>query len=126
MKFNKTAVISLAVMVVTFILCIALRAVPVSRIWNSYSVAYVEKSLPEETVLSYFRKYSVENVISLGGQKIPFVSDFTPVLPQRDSTYLSDRLSYFLDLSDSYCLYYIPKRNDSSCVKALEEIKRAM
>lgn len=124
MKFNKTAVISLAVMVVTFILCIALRAVPVSRIWNSYSVAYVEKSLPEETVLSYFRKYSVENVISLGGQKVPFVSDFTPVLPQRDSTYLSDRLSYFLDLSDSYCLYYIPKRNDSSCVKALEEIVR--
>ena len=122
MKLNKTALISLAIIVTTLVLCIALRAVPVSRIWNSYSVAYVDKSLSEETVLSYFSKNSVDDVISLSGQKVPFVSDFTPVLPQRDSTYLSDRLSYFFDLSDSYCLYYIPKRSDSACVKALEEI----
>ncbi|WP_407399114.1 hypothetical protein [Treponema sp.] len=122
MKFNKTAAVSLAVIIATFILSIVLRAVPVSRIWNSYSVAYVEKSLSEETVLSYFERYSIDSVISLGGQRVPFVSDFTPVLPQRDSSYLSDRLSYFFDLSDTYCLYYIPKRNDSACVKALEEI----
>ncbi|MCQ2241467.1 hypothetical protein [Treponema sp.] len=124
MKFNKTALISLAVITATFVLSLCLRAVPVSRIWNNYSVAYVEKTLPEETVLSYFARHSVENVISLGGQRIPFVSDFTPVLPQRDSAYLSERLSYFFDLSDTYSLYYIPKRNDSACVKALEEIVR--
>ena len=122
MKFNKTALISLAVIFVPIVLPVTLRAVPVSRIWNNYSVAYVEKTLPEETVLSYFNKYSIENIISLGGQRIPFVSDFTPVLPQRESTYLKDRLLYFFDLSDNYSLYYIPKKSDSACVKALEEI----
>lgn len=122
MKLNKTALISLAVIITNFILCICLRAVPVSRIWNSYSVAYVEKSLSEEIVLSYFEKNSVENVISFSKQKIPFISDYTPVLPQRDSLYLTNRLFYFFDYSNTYNLFYIPKKSDSNCVKALEEI----
>lgn len=122
MKINKTAVISLAVITVTLILCMALKAVPVSRIWDSYSVVYVDKDLSENKVLDIFESNSVEHVISLGRQKVPFISDFTPVLPQRESTYLSDRLSYFYDYSETYSLYYIPRGHDSGVMKAIEEI----
>lgn len=124
MKVNRSALISLAVIVIYLILSVSLRTVPVSRIWDSYSVVYVDKSMPEEEVLAVFEKYSVEHIISLGRQRIPFVSDFTPVMPQKASSYLSDRLSYFFDFSDTYCLYYIPRGNDSGAGKALDEIMR--
>ena len=124
MKFSKSAFISSAIVILTFILCFIFRAVPVSKIWDSYSVVYVDKSYPEYKVLNLFSQYGIEGILSLGQQKVPFVSDFTPILPQEMNSYLLERLAYFQDYNENYRLYYVPRGNDSACEKVLEEIIR--
>ena len=124
MKFNKSVLVSFSVIIVSLVLCVLFRAVPVSRIWNSYSVLYADKSLSEEYVLSVLENHNVKETISFAQQKVPFVSSFTPVMPYESSAYLRERMAYFFDYSDTYSLYYVPKGKDSDCVKALEEISR--
>lgn len=124
MKFPKAFFVPVIVIAVSLFACIALRSVPVSRIWNSYSVVYVEKSVPERFVLDTLEKYGCSGILSLGQQGIPVASDFTPVLPGRMNDYLYRRLSYFSDESSSFGVYYVPRGNESYAVKALEEIVR--
>ncbi|MBQ2081443.1 MAG: hypothetical protein II461_06745, partial [Treponema sp.] len=71
-----------------------------ARIWNNYSVCYVEKSVPEATVLFYLEQAGCRDIISLSAQRIPDVERY----PSVDSSYLTKRLDYFHDEGAKYNL----------------------
>ncbi len=114
----------LAVIIATLFSYFFFRSVPVSKIWNNYTVLYVDRTVQEDEVLKILSDYGCSNVISLRKQRIPFVSDFTPVLPGSENAYLQKRLLYFFDATSNYALYYIPQSCDSNAVKALEYLVR--
>ncbi len=120
MKNSAKTALSFFVIVISLFAFFFMRSVPVSRIWNGYTVVYVEKSLSERQVLSYFEKFGVEGAISPGSQRVPFYSDVTPVLPDSYGKYLRDRLNYFYDYSKNYMLYYVPQNFDGAVSKAVE------
>ena len=78
----------------------------------------------EENALSYLDNAGSQNIISLGRQQIPLVSDFTPVLPDSCNEYLTSRLGYFFDYSKSFLLYYVPNGSGQQILKALENLSQ--
>lgn len=120
MKIKAPVIVSAAVILITLLLLIILKSVPVTKIWKNYTVIYVEKKLSEETVISYLKKSGCDDIISLSNQRAPVNSAFVPVLPSDYGDYLSKRLKYFSDESDNYTLYYVPSKYDRSASRALE------
>lgn len=96
----------------------SLRSIPMARIWNNYSVCYVEKSVPEATVLFYLEQAGCRDIISLSAQRIPNVERY----PSVDSSYLTKRLDYFHDEGSKYNLYYIPEQYQGEAGKAVQSI----
>ncbi len=121
-NFIKIAGISFAVILLTILSLIFLRSLPVTKIWNSYSVVYVDKILDEGEVLSFFEKEGIQNVVSFSNQKIPVVNEMTPVIPQTEGSYLFSRLKYFSDKSFKYNLFYVPQIYEGSASKAVNKI----
>lgn len=126
MKAKNIRIISFAVICAAVFSFYALRSVPVSRIWNSYAVACVDKAADEETVLSYLERFGCKEVISLGQQRVPIMCDIVPVLPEGGRSYLTERLGYFFDYSRSFLLYYIPQGSGSQAAKALDLLSREL
>ena len=125
MKPSKLKIsFSIAAVCSAFVFLFAFRSIPVFRIWDSYKVVYADKSIPEEKVLSCLENAGCQNIISLGRQQIPLVSDFTPVLPDSYNEYLTSRLAYFFDYSKSFLLYYIPNGSGQQILKALENLSQ--
>lgn len=109
MKFKFSLLLSLIVFFIFSVCCFVFRSIPVSKIWNNYSVLYTENSVPEATVLFYLEQAGCKNIISLSGQKTPQVNRVIPY-ENIDSSYLTDRLAYFRDESSRYQLFYIPEQ----------------
>lgn len=125
MKPSKLKIsFSIAAVCSAFVFLFAFRSIPVFRIWDSYKVVYADKSIPEEKVLSCLENAGCQNIISLGRQQIPLVSDFTPVLPDSYNEYLTSRLGYFFDYSKSFLLYYIPNGSGQQILRALENLSQ--
>lgn len=120
MKIKTPVIVSAAVILITLLFLIILKSVPVTKIWKNYTVLYVEKKLSEETVVSYLKKSGCRDIITLSNQRSPVNSSFVPVLPSDYGDYLSKRLKYFSDESDSYILYYVPSKYDRAASRALE------
>lgn len=121
---NIGVYLSLFVIAVYLVLCVALHGTPATRIWESYTVLFADKDISEDVVLSFLDAEDCHEVISLGSQKVPYVSHFSPVLPTAFDDYLSSRLGYFSDRSGDYALYYIPAGNEVQSIKAAEKISK--
>ena len=121
---NIATYFSLAIIMVYVVLCVALHGEPTSRIWEGYTLFFADKHISEETALSFLSSEGCHEVISLGSQKVPYVSHFGPVLPQVFDDYLSARLGYFSDRSGDYALYYIPAGNEAQAIKAAEKLSK--
>lgn len=114
MKPSKLKIsFSIAAVCSAFVFLFAFRSIPVFRIWDSYKVVYADKSIPEEKVLSCLENAGCQNIISLGRQQIPLVSDFTPVLPDSYNEYLTSRLGYFLTTQNLFCFIIFRMVQDS-------------
>ena len=127
MKISKSVIISSCLIFLSLIMLFLLRSVPVTKIWSSYSVLYVDKSFSEENVLSILNKNGCSEVISLGQQRVPFYSSFLPAdfsTSKTGSNYLTERLRYFYDESNSFMLYYIPNRFEANLSKSSNEISK--
>ncbi len=125
MKPSKAKILfSAAAVCAAFIFLFAFRSIPVFRIWDSYKVVYADKAIPEEKVLSCLEDAGCQNIISLGRQQVPLVSDFTPVIPDSYNEYLTSRLAYFFDYSKSFLLYYVPGGAGQQILKALEDLSQ--
>ena len=97
------------------------RTVPSGKIWKAYSVAYVHKSVPAETVLGLLDGAGITGVLSSEHEPFPPLSRFAPV---QYGTYgaFSYRLLqsvFFADKSDAFALYYIPEHDTEKAVRAL-------
>ena len=123
MKYKFRLLISVIFFLVFALCCFVFRSMPVAKIWNNYSVLYTDNSVPEATVLFYLEQEGCRDVISLSGQKMPPLSQFT--MPEAiDETYLDERLGYFSDESSSYQLFYIPDQyHDRAKAAAVSLIK---
>ena len=98
---------------------------PVAKIWNNYSVAYVSNAVSEDLVVFYLENEGCQDVITLSGQKVPFVSSISPVA-SADNEYLDQRLRYFSDMSSSYRLFYIPEKYQDGASRAIAKLSREM
>ncbi|MCI6953338.1 MAG: hypothetical protein MR839_05500 [Spirochaetia bacterium] len=96
----------LVAVAILFIFCFNAR-IPESHSWKGYFVVYVDRTIPESEVLTTFSDYGVKKIITLSGQRQPFVSDYVPVQSLDSDEYLTDRQRYFFDQSQKMQLYYI-------------------
>ena len=88
----------LVAVAILFIFCFNAR-IPESHSWKGYFVVYVDRTIPESEVLTTFSDYGVKKIITLSGQRQPFVSDYVPVQSLDSDEYLTDRQRYFFDQS---------------------------
>lgn len=124
MKINVKIVLSSLVVLVCAGLLFAYRSIPVSKIWDNYSIVYVEKSLSENQVLSFLEASGCQGVVSFSAQQIPLVSSFTPVEYDDKTNYLSRRNMYFTDKSKQYSLYYVPSKYENNALLAIKEMAK--
>ncbi len=123
MKVRFRFVLTVIVFLVTVFCLFKFRTVPVSKIWNNYSVLYAEKSVPEETVSAYLKDAGCKDVIALKEQRVPFVSRYLPVAPSQ-SSYMSDREMYFTDEECRYNLFYVPEKYHDNAKEALGGLEK--
>ena len=121
---KKTAIFCLAVISLNIFFLIFLRSIPIKKIWNSYSVVYVEKSLNEQKVLEYFDDFGIQNCVSFSNQKVPFVNEITPIIPQSQDSYIYKRMNFFSDKSAKYNLFYIPESSEKKISNVLNKISQ--
>ncbi|MCR5495516.1 MAG: hypothetical protein K6F15_07760 [Treponema sp.] len=90
------------------------RVIPASRLWNNYSVMYVQKEAPQEKVISLFSEYGVEDYICIFNQKTPLAvpsqSAEYSLATLSFSNYLEERKAYFYDYSKNFLIYYVPEK----------------
>ena len=125
MKFRFSLFFSLVIFLVLCGFLYGLRSMPVAKIWNNYSVAYVSNAVSEDLVVFYLENEGCQDVITLSGQKVPFVSSISPVA-SADNEYLDQRLRYFSDMSSSYRLFYIPEKYQDGASRAIAKLSREM
>ena len=113
------SLLPLAVIVLSLLVLFFTRSLPVTKIWKSYQVLYVQQSVPEDEVLDVLEKESCKDVISLSKQRIPVFSKIAPVQPCTEDSYLFKRNAYFHDEDGKYMLYYIPEVYEKQTEKAL-------
>lgn len=114
MKYFKEY--ALPFLIIIFSLCIffIFRSIPVTKIWNGYSIAYIPIDSDKNVVNKTFEQSGCKNIISFDNQYIPLLMPHnTPevslALSGLESTkYLQNRNSYFFDKNNLYQLYYIP------------------
>lgn len=124
MNFNVKIVLSSLVGLVCLGLLFAFRSIPVSKIWENYSIVYVEKTLSEDQVLEFLKESGCDGVVSSSAQQVPLVSSFTPIEYSDSTDYLSRRNMYFTDSSKLYSLYYVPSRYENNAISAIKEIAK--
>jgi hypothetical protein len=123
MKFPFKIVVPLIIIAVCSCCLILFKSIPVTRIWNSYQVLYVDAKTDEQTVLSYLHDAGCKDVISLSSQQVPLYSPYVSVEPGADKTnYLQRRLGYFTDQSKAYRLFYIPSAYERQTATAVNEL----
>ncbi|MBO4320247.1 MAG: hypothetical protein J5857_07235 [Treponema sp.] len=125
MKFRFSLFFSLVVFLFLCGFLYAFRSIPVAKIWNNYSVAYVDNSVSEDLVVFYLESEGCTDVITLSSQVVPFVSAVSPVASY-DSEYLDQRLKYFSDQGSAYRLYYIPDRYQDNASRAIAKVGREL
>lgn len=124
MNFNLKTVVSSLVVLMCVGMLVAFRSIPVSKIWNSYSIVYVEKSVSENQVLNVLSDNGCEDVIASSLQRVPLVSNFTPVEYADSAEYLSRRNMYFTDQTKLYSLYYVPSKYENNALNAIKELSK--
>lgn len=117
-------IISLLIIISCTIMLHFTRSTPVSKIWKSYQVLYVDNTVPEEKIISVLEKNSCREIICFTQQRQPLFSVYTPVeAKQKSSAYLTERLKYFTDRQNQFRLYYIPQEYNVYAEKALSQIQ---
>lgn len=112
----------IACILITLLCLILFRSIAVSRIWSSYRVLYVDRSVDEATVLSCLEAAGCRNTITLSAQRTPLQAPMTALPPDSSAPYLVQRLQYFTDKDNRYRLFYIPDGYEQQIAKALRSI----
>ncbi len=123
MNLNPKKLIPFLVSLLVFFLLCNFRSVPVSQFWKGYQMLYVyTDTLSESDILTVLEKNGCSSVISYGSQRVPFVSQLSPVQAQDSSSYLYKRADFFMDKNHSAMVFYIPEEQSSQLEKGIREI----
>ncbi|MGI5172087.1 hypothetical protein H0R92_00600 [Treponema sp. OMZ 840] len=102
------------------------RTLPAVKIWQSYSVVYVEKQERVEDILDLFAQEGITGVLSATHTGFPPLSPFAPVQynDKADTVFSYEDLQnlFFSDKSDAFRLYYIPEQYKEKAVKVLKTL----
>ena len=121
---------------ILFLACIVLiiffKTVPAQKLWNDYSVLYVQKDSSDDSVQKALTSSGIQNYICLSNQFLPInlsenSIEFTMFkLNASKNDYSNKRVNYFFDKSKNFRLYYIPNeynKNLSDAVHFLSQNK---
>lgn len=113
---NYIKFIAPLVFVISLVTILCVKSVPSGRLWNNYSVLYVEKNSDDSQVLEALASTDVKGVVAASSQYIPSTYSENSIeismlrlnFDQSDKNYLAKRNSFFFDKSEKYRLYYVP------------------
>lgn len=107
MKNSLKVLISIILIFVSLFCIFIFRVLPSVKIWDSYSVFYVDKSLNIDILLE---EYNGKGVISLFNQEYPKNNELTPIMEEftlRNFSSKEIRDVFFYDLDKKYQLLYV-------------------
>ena len=130
MKYLKEYLIPSCIIIISILSMIFFRTLPSSKLWDDYSVVYVQKDADEALIQKLFDDYGCADVISGAEQFVPI--EFPSESPELSmaiakvdsSNYLIRRNLYFFDKNSNYKIYYVPdeyKSNIEDVVFSLQE-----
>lgn len=121
---------------ILFLACIVLiiffKTVPAQKLWNDYSVLYVQKDVSDDSVQKALTSSGIQNYVCLSNQFLPInlsenSIEFTMFkLNSTKNDYSNRRVNYFFDKSKNFRLYYIPNeytQNLSDAIHILSQNK---
>ena len=130
MKYLKEYLIPSCIIIISILSMIFFRTIPSSKLWDDYSVVYVQKNVDESLIQKLFDDYGCKDVISGAEQFVPM--EFSSESPEismaiakvDSSNYLVRRNLYFFDKNSNYKIYYVPdeyKNNLEDVIFSLQE-----
>ncbi len=123
MKQLKLLAVTSAICLITVFAFIFFRTVPVSRLWKGYQVVYVKtQTVTEPQLARILEENGCRNVVSKSSQRIPVISNFSPVQVQNSTSYLSRRDVFFHDETNTAFVFYVPEGQDAALSRALATI----
>ena len=79
MKNLKHYLIPSFLILLSVVLLLVLKKTPSKKMWDDYSVFYIEETTDENYIENLFKNYNIKDFISLKNQKVPLtVSENTP------------------------------------------------
>ena len=116
MKNLKHYLIPSFLILLSVVLLLVLKKTPSKKMWDDYSVFYIEETTDENYIENLFKNYNIKDFISLKNQKVPLtVSENTPeyslsLSSLEHSDYLDARIKYFFDKSGKFKIYYVENK----------------
>ena len=110
MKSSLKIVLSLCLIIASLFSIYFFRILPSIKIWDSYKVFYIDKSIDFISVFSDFEKSYKDGIISKESQKYPEENNLTPVMGEYSLQNFSSielRDIFFQDKNDNYQLFYV-------------------
>lgn len=104
------------------------RVIPASKLWNGYSVMYVQKDADQNKVYKALYESGINNFISLFNQKIPLANSIFSaeyaLSTLSFSNYLEERKGYFFDSSKQFFVYYIPDNYETELRHVIQQLNQ--
>ena len=113
--------------IIFFIICVSLlsifllKTVEYSKIWNGYSVFYVDKSVDLNVVLADINQ---DGIVYLGTQSYPKENELTPIMFDfQVSNFSSEEIRkiFYVDKNNRYQLFYV---ENSLVESVIEELRK--
>lgn len=124
MKSSLKIVLSLCLIIASLFSIYFFRILPSIRIWDSYKVFYIDKSIDFISVFSDFEKSYKDGIISKESQKYPEENNLTPIMGEYSLQNFSSielRDIFFQDKNDNYQLFYVENDFSEIVAKFLKE-----
>lgn len=123
MKVEPKKIIPLLVSLFAFFMLFQFRSLPMSQFWKGYRVLYVySDDLGDGDVLTILEKNGCSSVVSSETQRIPIVSQLSPVQTQNPDSYLFRRSAFFMDKNHRASVFYVPDSQTTQLDRALREL----
>lgn len=129
MKIIKKVLVPFLIIFLTVLLLSIFRKTPSAKLWNGYSVFYIEKSVSFSFVNQVFQKFQIQDYISEENQKFPLnIQKNTPeyslaLSNLEENDYLTERNKYFYDKNYNYKIFYVPDNFSKNLTEAFSFIK---
>lgn len=129
MKNLYKFIIAFILIALNFFLVRNFRVIPASKLWNGYSVLYVQADYNQFEVEKILKHNECRDFICLNNQDIPLDSGLNSIerlLAKNDyesESYLKNRLNYFFDKNHDFAIYYVSDDYEGELQHALRQLK---